>query len=153
MPTPVHERVVALFCFMLETWARAGNGGTTFASGLKVRVSERRGVMPDVQFYRRGNEPWGDEGVERGRPDLAIEIISPSSIRYDRVVKLGYYATLGVPEYWIVDVQSGTLERLLLEGTRYTIADALSGDAILTPGTFEGLEVRLAEIWVTAHRP
>src|SRR6185369_10966865 len=42
-------------------------------------------------------------GAHVGAPDLAVEVISPSSGRYDRVHKLQGYAAIGVPEYWIVD--------------------------------------------------
>ena len=85
-------------------------------SGYKVRVSERRGVMPDLQFYRKGNDaPRGQEqGLVAGRADLVVEVISPPSRRYDRVTKLRYYAELGVPEYWIVDPDAKTVEDLVL---------------------------------------
>jgi Uma2 family endonuclease len=148
VPTHVHERMVALFCFFLEAWARKNGGGRTFASGAKVRVSDSRGVMPDVQFYRAGNEPSGSGG--RGRPDIAIEILSSSSVRYDRVVKLAYYASIGVPEYWLVDTASRTVERLVLDGERYAIAGALGGDEVLTTSSFEGLAIPLADLWRAA---
>jgi Uma2 family endonuclease len=104
--------------------------------------------MPDAQFYRAGNEPRGQEyGLVGGHPDLVVEITSPSSIRYDRVKKLGWYASIGVPEYWIVDPKQLTLERLVLQEGRYTIADALEGDCVFRPASFDGLEIRLSELW------
>jgi Uma2 family endonuclease len=151
MPSSPHERLVALLAYFFEAWARAGGGGRTFASGLKVRVSERRGLMPDLQFYRPDNRPAGRSGaVVDGRPDLAIEIISPSSVRYDRVIKLGYYASIGVPEYWLVDIENETVERLVLDGDRYRIESALSGDEVLSPTTFPGLAIPLMELWAAA---
>jgi Uma2 family endonuclease len=56
VPTGRHEEIVALLCHFLVAWAEAGHGGRARASGYKVRVSDRRGVMPDLQFYRRGND-------------------------------------------------------------------------------------------------
>ena len=38
-----------------------------------------------------------------GAPDLAVEILSPSSRRHDMVRKLEKYRNAGVKEYWIVD--------------------------------------------------
>jgi Uma2 family endonuclease len=145
-PTELHEHIVAWITFHLVGWVRA-NGGRVFASGYKVRVRADRGVMPDVQLYRKENPARGEKAMESGRPDLAVEVVSESSPRYDRVTKLHWYAAIGVPEYWIVDPQAHTVERLLLHGAHYLIADALAGDQQLAPETFPGLAIALRELW------
>jgi Uma2 family endonuclease len=149
VPTATHESIVLALGSFLRAWAKAGHGGRALASGYKVRISQKRGVMPDVQFYRQGNDvlPKQDKGLVEGRPDLVVEVVSPSSRRYDRVTKLRWYAQLGVPEYWIVDGSARTLERLVLREGAYTIAASLADDEVLRPESFEGLEVPLAELW------
>ncbi len=148
VPTFKHESVVAELVTELGLWART-HGGKAIASGYKVRISRRSGVMPDVQFYRKGNEPPADQdqGLTRGRADLVVEIVSPSSRRYDRVTKLAWYAKLSVPEYWIVDPDARTLERLVLDDDTYVIGESLEGEATFRPPTFEGLELPLAKLW------
>ena len=42
---------------------------------------------------------------------LAIEVLSPSTARYDRVVKRAFYLRAGVEEYWIVDLDARLVER------------------------------------------
>jgi Uma2 family endonuclease len=42
---------------------------------------------------------------------LAVEILSPSTARYDRIVKRRRYQRAGIPEYWIVDPDSRVIER------------------------------------------
>jgi Uma2 family endonuclease len=42
---------------------------------------------------------------------LAVEVISPGSIRTDRVTKREYYMDVGVPDYLIVDVDARIVER------------------------------------------
>jgi Uma2 family endonuclease len=105
--------------------------------------------MPDVQFYRRGNEPAPDQdqGLVRGHADLVVEIVSPSSRRYDRVKKLNWYAQLAVPEYWIVDLEARTVERLVLRDGTYAIAASLDDEETFRPESFEGLEIPLAKLW------
>jgi Uma2 family endonuclease len=117
-------------------------------SGYRLRIDDRRGTMPDVQFYRRGNSPAGQEtGLERGRPDLVIEVISPSSRSKDSVRKLHDYAALGVPEYWLIDPEAHTLERLVLRQGAYSIVEALEGAVVFRPEGFEGLEIDLGRLW------
>jgi Uma2 family endonuclease len=147
VPTRAHERLVALLIHFLCAWAEE-HGGETLGSGYKVRITDKRGVMPDVQFYRAGHEPRGqDQGLARGHPDLVVEIVSPSSVRYDRVKKMTWYASIGVPEYWIVDPSARTLERLVLDAGRFAIADALEGGAVFRPESFDGLEIPLSRLW------
>jgi Uma2 family endonuclease len=126
----------------------ARQAGIVLASGYKVRIREDRGFMPDVQLFRRGGRPVPSAGLDAGAPDLEVEVISPSSGRYDRIEKLQGYAEIGVPEYWIVDPERQTLERLLLDapGT-YRIADALAGDATFAPASLPGLVIELRELW------
>ncbi len=42
---------------------------------------------------------------------LAVEILSPSSLRADRVMKRDFYLANGVAEYWVVDLDAQMLER------------------------------------------
>lgn len=147
VPTKLHEAVVLFLGAVLFNWTRA-NGGLVLASGYKVRISDSRGVMPDIQVYREGHERLGGEhGLEAGAPDLVIEVVSPSSARYDRVVKLGWYAQIGVPEYWIVDPDQRTLERLVLDRGSYRIAAALTDDATFAPDSFPGVSIVLTELF------
>ena len=48
-----------------------------------------------------------------------IKILSPSSLRMDRVIKLEKYRQAGVHEYWIVDPEARSVEACVLDGGRY----------------------------------
>jgi len=49
---------------------------------------------------------------------LAVEVLSPSSARNDRGHKRRYYQRNGLPEYWIVDLDSRLVERWRPDDTR-----------------------------------
>lgn len=148
VPTRTHERIVAVLIALLSSWGWSRNAGEVLASGYKIRIDDRRGTMPDVQFYRRGNIPRGQElGLERGFPDLVVEVISPSSRSKDSVRKLHDYAAIGVPEFWLLDPEARTLERLVLRDGVYSIVEALEGEVLFRPESFEGLEIDLGRLW------
>lgn len=42
---------------------------------------------------------------------LAVEWLSPSSVRTDRTTKRAFYLRAGVPEYWVVDADARAVER------------------------------------------
>lgn len=148
MATEQHEYMVAYLITMLGVWA-LGNGGKVLASAYKVRVSDQRGVMPDVQYFRAGrkNPP---QGLESGAPDLVVEVVSPTSRQLDRVTKLRYYQAIGAPEYWLVDPEDQTLHRFVLQGhpgqwqTTHALVPA---DGVFTPPSFAGLQVDLQRLF------
>lgn len=51
-----------------------------------------------------------------------VEIVSPGSQTNDRVTKRATYAAAGIPAYWIVDPDSGTITCFVLEEAEYRIA-------------------------------
>lgn len=50
-----------------------------------------------------------------GPPDLVVEVLSPATIRTDRIQKTQLYGQCGVREYWIVDAGSKSVEVYLNE--------------------------------------
>lgn len=73
-----------------------------------INNDEYNYVEPDVVVIC--NEDKLDEKGCHGAPDWAIEIVSPSSMKMDRKLKLFKYRTAGVREYWIVDPAKRTIE-------------------------------------------
>lgn len=60
-------------------------------------------LLPGITRFR----DWTDiAGLE-----LAVEVLSPSTARYDRMVKRKFYQRAGVTEYWIVDLDARLIER------------------------------------------
>ncbi|MBD1825206.1 Uma2 family endonuclease [Cyanobacteria bacterium FACHB-DQ100] len=71
-------------------------------------------VQPDVSFYVGENAeivPWEATIIDLDRypaPDLVIEV-AYSSLADDRGEKRLLYESLGVKEYWIIDVQNASI--------------------------------------------
>jgi Uma2 family endonuclease len=78
----------------------------------------------------------------RGAPDLVIEILSPSNIRHDRIVKFQKYLAAGVREYWVVDPENRAVEvHVLGEGGYHTMVYDESAEVPVSvlPGCVIGL--------------
>ena len=147
MPTKLHENIIMLLGTWLNVWALR-NGHRVLGSGYKVRVNDRNGAMPDLQMFT--DAEWRrapNEALEHDRPTLAVEVISPTSRAHDRVRKLNWYAALGVPEYWIVDGEAQTLERLTLRRGNYVLTQVVSGVEVFRPTRFKGLKIPLRQLW------
>lgn len=73
-----------------------------------VRLDEHNEPEPDVTVIRARD--YGDDLPTAGDVLLLIEV-ADTSLRYDRRRKLPLYATAGIPESWVVDLQGETIER------------------------------------------
>jgi Uma2 family endonuclease len=67
-------------------------------------------------------------------PELAVEIASPSTSRYDQTRKKQVYAEFGIPDYWIVtpDPDKPDITAYQLTGTRYERVAYASGEEVFT---------------------
>lgn len=61
---------------------------------------------------------------------LAVEVVSPESIKRDYQTKLREYTQAGVPEYWIVDPLQEQVTALLLRSGDYS-AQEFIGEQIV----------------------
>ncbi|PZR08915.1 MAG: hypothetical protein DI536_23795 [Archangium gephyra] len=147
MPTKWHEYICAQFIFALTGWAEK-HDFLVLGSAYKVKVSDTRGAMPDVQMLSRVTyDEAGANGLEGGHPELVIEVVSPGSKTHDGLRKLDWYASLGVPEYWLVDPETRTLVVHRLQNAVYAIIQHAEGDVLFRSKSFKGLTISLKKLW------
>ena len=104
-PTPVHQDILLEIAIQLRMCIEAHNKACkVFVSPIEVKLSkdDKTVVQPDVLVICNKEKIKWDDKVY-GAPDLAVEIVSPSSNRKDKITKLAKYQETGVREYWIVD--------------------------------------------------
>ena len=78
-----------------------------------VRLSQMSEPEPDVVLLKPRPDFYRNEFASAADTLLVIEV-SDSSLRYDRDIKVPFYARHGVPEVWIVDLQN---DQLLVYGS------------------------------------
>jgi Uma2 family endonuclease len=81
-----------------------------------------------------------------GAPDLVIEVLSPSSARRDRVKKFNLYQKTGVREYWIVDVDTKTVQVCILKNDEY-ITKAYEDTDTVPVHVLEGCTISLPDVF------
>ena len=80
-------------------------------------------------------------------PDWICEVLSPSTARLDRALKLPRYARAEVEHAWLLDPAARTLEVFRLENGRWTLLGVHADRAVVRAEPFEELELDLAWIW------
>jgi Uma2 family endonuclease len=130
-PTVVHQTVVVNILFALRQFLQKVDIGTVLVSPMDVVLPTGEVVQPDV-FVLVGEESQPARSAKniQGAPSLAVEILSPGSIKHDRITKRNLYEQNGVREYWIVDPKARTLAQLVLRDERYVLTELAEGDTI-----------------------
>ena len=88
-----------------------------------------------------------DEHGCKGAPDMVIEILSPSTRRHDRLVKLNLYQRAGVREYWIVSPSEQTVEVFLLKDGWLVPHGFYEKDGIAKVNVLEGCFIELSKVF------
>ncbi len=80
-------------------------------------------------------------------PDWVCEILSPSTARTDRVVKMPLYAREGVKHLWLVDPDLKTLETYALENGRWVLLGSYQEDQKVAAPPFDAIDLDLSALW------
>ncbi len=129
-PAPRWEHQHACLELAIALRAVCPAGLVVFGPAPDVREGQRTSVQPDVCVVRRSDLVRGVR--YRAVPVLAVEVLSPSSVGIDRLLKRDIYARLGVSHYWIVDADKPSITTLARAGRDYIETAAVHGEESLT---------------------
>ena len=94
-PTPKHGFVVMLLSRIIGNYIEAEELGELY-SDVDTMLDDFNIRRPDLLFYSTENLDLIGEKFMEGPPDLAIEVLSPSSVTIDRKDKFAQYRKAGV---------------------------------------------------------
>lgn len=84
----------------------------------------------------------------KGAPDMVVEILSPSTQRHDRLVKLGLYQRAGVREYWIVNPEDQTVQVMLLDDSGVLqLHEVYDRQGVAKVNVLDGCFIELAKVF------
>ncbi|MDD5388254.1 MAG: Uma2 family endonuclease [Gallionellaceae bacterium] len=130
-------------------FARNGPGGWRTLHKPEIHfIRDTEVAVPDPAGWRRERMPQVPDGHRfEVVPDCVCEILSPSTARKDRFVKLPIYAKYGVTHAWLVDPEAHTLEAYELRDGFWTLIATLQDDAPVWVAPFDAIEFSLADLW------
>lgn len=141
---PQKSRHATAVQLVQEALRRAFGAGYCVRVQLPLCLDDRSEPETDVAIVAGTPRDYRD-----AHPTTAILVaeVADASLAYDRIRKLAAYARSGIPEYWILDLSSGTLEVCRFpERDTYLERRALgAGDSVLLRGP-EGISVAVADL-------
>jgi Uma2 family endonuclease len=101
-PSWMHGRSQLVIAAALEVWSGEAPGRGRAGPPIDVQMDDRNVYGPDLVWFRQDRAPQIDDLAPYPVPDLAVEIRSPSTWRYDIGAKKATYERHGVVELWLV---------------------------------------------------
>jgi Uma2 family endonuclease len=147
-----HQEIVGEIFAHLRMYTRTTGSGGVFMAPIDVELAPNTTFQPDVVVLLKASQKKLKERHIVGAPDLVVEVVSPGSETHDRHRKIDAYARAGVPEYWIVDPDSRTVEVLTLEDGEYHSQGVYRGKATLPSQIVPGLLVHVEQFFVSAWK-
>ena len=153
-PSTVHQEISGELFRQIANFLE-GKQCKVYLSPFGVRLFEKNGdapedvdtmVEPDITVIcdRSKIDKYGCKGA----PDLVVEILSPSSLRHDRLVKLGLYQRARVREYWIVDPKNKAVQVFTLnDGGDLRITEEYGRKDIAKVNVLSGCFVELSKVF------
>jgi len=135
-----HQDITFDIALRLGNWIRAHPGGKA-GIGCNWRLDDQNVFIPDVWFRRPENLQPGDRVYLDGAPDLAVEVRSESTWRYDKGHKKDFYLARGA-EVWLVDT---AVDEVVVHRGDETLTFA-RGDTLTTP-LLPGFEIDVTELF------
>lgn len=125
-PSVRHQSVLGELYRIIAAFLERERVGHAFVAAVDVAFSKLSVVQPDVLVTPLVNGRWPETFGHGTRLLLAVEVLSPSTARADRVKKRRLYTAQAVDEYWIVDADARTIERTTQADARVDVfADSI----------------------------
>lgn len=105
-PAMRHQRLALEIAHLLKQWTDAAPGRGEVCIPVDVVLDQRNVFAPDVWWVAEEHRPDRDARRLYGPPDLAVEVRSPSTWRYDVGAKKATYQRTGLSELWLVDTEA-----------------------------------------------
>ncbi|RZQ59549.1 Uma2 family endonuclease [Amycolatopsis suaedae] len=131
-PAALHQRAMWRLAAQLEP-GLPGRWGVLTEPELVIESRTPASVrVPDLVVVQASGI---SEDRVRWEPDavaMVVEILSPGSLRTDRVMKFAEYAEAGIDQYWIVDLDAPvSLTAFRLVDGAYENSGEFTGEAVL----------------------
>ena len=149
-PNTRHQEISGNLFRIISTFLHGNPGsGKVFSAPTDVILSHDplRAVEPDLVFVSKDRLSLiGEKNIE-GAPDLLVEILSEGTEKRDRREKFALYERSGVPEYWIVDPDTNTVQVFRLSGNTYQSPAEFRRQDVLASPLLPGLSIPLSEVF------
>jgi Uma2 family endonuclease len=145
-PSTRHQRILLNLSYLMRQYLEVRPVGEILFAPFDVLLSEFNVLVPDLIYLSRERSHLLTSQNLQGAPDLAVEILSPSTRSRDLILKRDVFGRTGVLEYWLVDPENDSV-------TVYHRAGEVAATASMAHGFTEAITHNRGELLTTPLLP
>ena len=145
-PATRHQRILLNLSYLIQSYLETHPVGEIFFAPFDVLLSEFNILVPDLIYISSERAHFITSKNLQGAPDLAVEILSPSTRGRDKRLKRDVYERTGVEEYWLVDPEGEIVEVCRRGAGGFQPSVRYAKPEIVTTPLLPGLEIPLDKI-------
>lgn len=150
-PSLMHQAVSRELLTEMTIFLRKNPIGSIFSAPVDLNLDEYNGFQPDLAFISNERSFLIEDGdYIHGAPDMVVEIISPGSIKKDRVIKKDLCERFAIREYWLVDPLNKSIEIYTMQADKYVLHDLQEIRSKISSTVLTGFELDLTHIFGAA---
>ena len=146
-PNEDHQTVSLRLASRMLSFVEDNDLGRVFHAPYDVLFTDTDVVQPDLLFVSKERYHIRTPANIQGAPDLAVEILSPSSSRRDWHDKRELYTRHGVREYWIIDPTNRIVSVLQLRDDMLDLEQTCTEGDTAESLVLEGFSISLGELF------
>ncbi len=152
-PSRIHQEISGEIFRQIANFLE-GKQCRVYSAPFGVRLFEQDGdlpedvdtmVEPDISVVCDKSKL--DQHGCKGAPDMIVEILSPSTMRHDRLVKLNLYQRAGVREYWIAEPENKTVQVFTLKDRLLLPHEVYGPGDIAKVNVLDGCFIELCKVF------
>jgi len=150
-PRGKHQIIIGELYALLSGFLRQERLGKVWPE-VAVFLTPRHVYIPDLSFLLTEHlDRFGDDVAIQGPPDLAVEVMSPSTASRDKAQKLRAYHKAGVAWYWLIETESLLITEYHHTPDGYLVSQIVPPDDVFSPALFPGLSIRMLDLTGAAN--
>lgn len=146
-PNREHQSIQFELSLVVGNIVKAEDLGWVFNPPFDVVFTTHEVVQPDLVFVSKEREHIITDANIQGAPDLAVEILSPSSVRRDWQDKFRMYERHGVKEYWLISPEMRTAWLFSLRDGAFVEVGVYGEDDIMVSPALGEFSLELSEVF------
>ena len=149
-PRLPHQEILIRIQVALRNWSDGSPDRGLVLPHIDIPIDDRNVYEPDALWYAQSRRPSREDPGPYPVPDLAVEVRSPSTWRYDVGAKKAGYERKGVRELWLVDIAADTVlvfRRSAPDAPTFDVSLELAAGDVLASPLLEGFELPLDRLF------